>query len=782
MPLYNKTLYNIWVVLKDDSAFNIKFNQPCKYSQGESYMIKFQSIDLKTKHHERIRKRLVSAIHIKAVSYTSAAALLYYTLLTFMHPLFLSGNNKYILTGLAAITAISSLIIYVNIKRGNVRANSSHKVFAFISCMLMANTYTHIFLTGEQIQLSLTVFLPALFGIVCIQRSYFLALFAISSALYILAIIIVPGPYTVHFSFLYLLGLVLAFLAYMPRVQTLYNQLDSQIVNRRQMALLNQQHQKIEALYLEAKAANQAKSEFLSSMSHEFRTPLNAIIGFSQFLDDPSTKLSKDQRKNVQHIIKAGDHLLDLVNEVLDLSKIESGHLSLSIEPLSVGLFIKPGLEMAVSLGKNYGVKVKNKVNMKHLPLVDADLTRSKQVLINLLSNAVKYNRPNGEVRLDATVTDDGFIRFCITDTGLGIAQNLQSKLFEPFNRLAQDNVKTEGTGIGLTITKELLTRMGGRIGFESTEGVGSSFWFELPISASKGIGIETVEEKLASISSAFKLSEDSEQPAKRIFYVEDNSANIDLMRLIVGKMPNLSLEVAMTAEEGLEKIFNCPPDIILMDINLPVMDGIEATKILKQDVRTKDIPVIAVTASAMDNDVKMAMTAGFEEYITKPFQVEKLAIAFTKTYGATADNAEFDERNNENSLATPPEQKNKALRLGSAIDTLDNGAVEIIINSRALLPDAYMKTIKNMFVAIPNLLAEAQEYADNKNYHALEGAAHQIKSNSATLGASTLAALAQQVETSASNKNLQNVADKISEMQGEYTRVTPAIKVLLKQ
>lgn len=771
--LYDSALYNLSDILLLCSN---------KDNQGARFMMKLQPDGLKTRHDERIRRRLASAIHLRAVSYSTVATTLYYAFLTVMHPLFLTGTSKYILTGLAAITAGLSLILYVQIKRGRIRATHSHRVFAFLSCMLMANTYTHVFLTGEQIQLSLAVFLPAIFGIISIQRSYFLGLLSISTGLYILAVFLVPGPYSAHFAFLYLIGIVLAVLAYIPRVQTLYNQLDSQIANRRQMALLNKQHHKIEVLYTEAKAANHAKSEFLSSMSHEFRTPLNAILGFGQFLDDPNTQLTGEQRKSAQHIVKAGHHLLDLVNEVLDLSKIESGDLSLSIEPLSVAFFIKPGIDMAASLGKSHGIKIKNKADMEHLPLVDADLTRSKQVLINLLSNAVKYNRPDGEVRLDASVTNDGFVRFCITDTGLGIPENLQSKLFEPFNRLAQGSNQTEGTGIGLTITKELVDRMGGRIGFESTEGIGSSFWFELPVSSHQGIPTEMVEKKLAPISNIHQPSEATTSSPRRIFYIEDNIANIDLMKLIVGKIPNLNLETAMSAEEGLEKIFNCPPDIILMDINLPGMDGIEATRILKQDTRTKDIPVIAVTASAMDHDIEKAMPAGFESYITKPFQVEKLALVLIKNYDKTSDNTKFDKKNTEHSTNTSPEQKNKALSLESAVDVLDPDAVAAIMNAKALLPDAYMDTLKRMFAAIPNLLATAQAAADNKDFHELERAVHQLKSNSATLGAATLAALAQKIETTASSESLQNVASNFTEMQHEYTRVTPAIEFLLRQ
>lgn len=235
----------------------------------------------------------------------------------------------------------------------------------------------------------------------------------------------------------------------------------------------------------QAEAANMAKSQFLSSMSHELRTPLNAIIGFSQLMDDPANPLNDDQREALDHIIGGGAHLLDLVNEILDLAGIESGKVNLTIEPIACQSITDPCLTMAKTLGGKHDVTVMDRGSDAHVPpQVMGDLTRAKQVLLNLLSNAIKYNRKNGFVFLDVSPTPHGMIRFSVTDTGPGISDAHLADLFMPFNRLANKGSEIEGTGIGLTITKELVEQMNGRIGVRSTVGEGSCFWFELPAAA----------------------------------------------------------------------------------------------------------------------------------------------------------------------------------------------------------------------------------------------------------------------------------------------------------
>ena len=516
----------------------------------------------------------------------------------------------------------------------------------------------------------------------------------------------------------------------------------------------------------EAEAANKAKSQFLSSMSHELRTPLNAVIGFGQLLDDPTNPLNQEQMSAVKHILDGGSHLLNLVNEVLELAEIESGNLALSIEPVSAQAIIAATMVMAESLGERYGVQVESEVAPDAALTIMADMTRAKQVLLNLLSNGVKYNRPAGSVSLDCTKLEGGWVRFSVTDTGPGIPEDRQDRLFRPFDRLGNSNSTIEGTGIGLTITKELVELMGGRIGFESTVGTGSTFWVEFPATDEAPARAAIVDEVPTAATLATSTAALSSQV--RVFYIEDNPANADLMGLIVAKAPNLTLETAETAEDGLARIVMNPPDVILMDINLPGMDGIDATKVLKKNKITKDIPVIAVTANAMDHDVESAWDAGFETYITKPFQVsgvlEAIVRVSNKNGGAASPAG-----------ATPPVDK-----VDDITSMLSADALQIIANSRELLAEDYMDVLRSMFDAIPQLKEEIRNALAEGDAKSVESAAHRMKTNSATLGAMELSDWAQKVETAAKEGSQEVIPDYLAEIEKEYRRVVPAINKLL--
>jgi len=367
----------------------------------------------------------------------------------------------------------------------------------------------------------------------------------------------------------------------------------------------------------EADRANNAKSEFLSRMSHELRTPMNAIMGFAQLLEaDDETPLTPDQADNVREIFHAGKHLLELINEVLDLARIETGRIELSLEPVEVPALI--GECMALLQPLTLAHQIELKLDMDGVSTVQADRLRLRQVLLNLLSNAIKYNREQGSVMISCQLVSGGRVRIAVRDNGRGIAVDALPRLFKPFERIESAYDGIEGAGIGLALSKRLVEAMDGAIGVESVTGEGSTFWVELPAAEAK------VYQPLVS-SADDESMQTAYVTARTLLYIEDNPANLRLVQKIISTHTRLRLLDACTAEQGLELAKTHHPDLILLDINLPGMNGFEALHHLQVDPATSDIPVIAISANAMERDVKKGLAAGFVDYLTKPLDVPKL-------------------------------------------------------------------------------------------------------------------------------------------------------------
>ena len=378
----------------------------------------------------------------------------------------------------------------------------------------------------------------------------------------------------------------------------------------------------------EAERANQAKSEFLSRMSHELRTPLNSVLGFAQLLElDP---LNPRQRQSVEQILKGGRHLLGLINEVLDLARIESGRLALSTEPIAVHEAVQSAVDLVTSLSVQSGVALKIEDSPDWKQHILADRQRFQQVVLNLLSNAVKYNHAGGRVTINCRATETGYLRLSIQDTGQGVPAGKVSMLFTPFERLGAEQSGIEGTGIGLALSKRLVEAMGGSIGVETAAGFGSTFWVELPLCAGP---LETFDRLRGD--DAFDLHYEPAGKIATLLYVEDNLANNLLMERILENRPEVRLISAMQGRLGLDLARQHSPDLILLDLHLPDMNGMEVLRGLRGDPRTSSIPVAMISADATPGQVDRLLAAGAQEYFTKPLDVKRLLQFVDATLGA---------------------------------------------------------------------------------------------------------------------------------------------------
>lgn len=398
---------------------------------------------------------------------------------------------------------------------------------------------------------------------------------------------------------------------------------------------LNETNIKLESAKSIAEKANLAKSDFLSSMSHELRSPLNAILGFAQLIESGSPPLTPRQKSNIDQILLAGWYLLDLINEILDLALIESGKLLLSLEPMSFNEVMSDCQAMIEPQAQKSGIHL-TFPQFDSPYFVKADRTRVKQILINLLSNSIKYNRADGTVVVNYSANTADRIRISITDTGEGLSVENLAQLFQPFNRLGREAGTEEGTGIGLVVSKRLVELMGGAIGAESTVGKGSVFWIELILTDAPQITLDD-DQSLAIVPANIS----AEMPLRTLLYVEDNPANLLLVESLLERRPDIHLLSAQDGLRGIEVARASLPDVILMDINLPGISGIHALEILRKDLTTAHIPVIALSANAMPRDIVRGLEVGFFRYLTKPIKLNEFldtldaALQFSETQSA---------------------------------------------------------------------------------------------------------------------------------------------------
>jgi len=402
-------------------------------------------------------------------------------------------------------------------------------------------------------------------------------------------------------------------------------------VRKRFEQALQETNGKLELAKSAAEKANLAKSDFLSSMSHELRSPLNAILGFAQLMESATPPPTAPQIKSIRKILHAGWYLLTLINEILDLAGIESGQLSISMEAVSLSGIMIECQTMLEPHAQQRGIRM-TFPQFDQPIFVSADRTRLKQIVINLVSNAIKYNKEQGTVVVDCVLRAPGWIRISISDTGAGLDPEKLAQLFQPFNRLGQEARGVAGTGIGLVVTKRLAELMGGVIGVESTVGVGSVFWCELVPAEAPQIPVGSPE-----TGPLVQPEGLTDAPHRTVLYVEDNPANMELVEELIGRFPNIRLTTAVNGAVGIDLARATLPQVILLDINLPGISGTKVLRMLREDPTTANIPVIALSANAMPRDIEKGLEAGFFRYLTKPIKIKE----FMETLEEALDIAE---------------------------------------------------------------------------------------------------------------------------------------------
>jgi EAL domain-containing protein (putative c-di-GMP-specific phosphodiesterase class I)/signal transduction histidine kinase/DNA-binding response OmpR family regulator len=510
----------------------------------------------------------------------------------------------------------------------------------------------------------------------------------------------------------------------------------------------------------QAEQANLAKSEFLSSMSHELRTPLNAILGFSQ-LFAYDRELDEQHLANAAEINRAGRHLMSLIDQVLDLSRIEAGDTSLSMEPISLRQVLADSVHWVVQLAKNRDVAIHfDEVEFEGLSVV-ADNIRLKQVFLNLLTNAVKYNRAGGEVNLILDKQDDDYLRIGVRDTGSGISSEKLEELFQPFNRLGAEFSTIEGTGIGLVITRQLLDMMQGELEIDSETGVGSTFWVRLQATQ---LSVPTEDDRRQD-TTVTSITEPG-AASSRILVAEDNLINQELMAAQL-EILGYRADYAENGVQALEAWRQRDYGLLLTDIRMPEMNGydlVREIRLIDQD-RQGHTPIVAITANALEADVEKCFSVGVDDLIAKPVELEDLRDALLKWLPQAAQAK--DETDSVASLD---------LELGSPIDT------KVLTQSTGDKPELHRHLLQSYWQALDNEIDNVQQAFAWKNHEQIAEYTHKLKSSSRSLGAMIMANICEQLETAANEANWGELELLMPQLHRDAKETSAYIANLLEQ
>jgi len=510
----------------------------------------------------------------------------------------------------------------------------------------------------------------------------------------------------------------------------------------------------------EAEAANLAKSQFLSSMSHELRTPLNAILGFAQ-LFEYDKGLTEDKKTNAREIYKAGEHLLTLIGEVLDLSKIEAGNIALSLEDTSLLNVLKECQLLIQPFADSHGISLELTLVRCERIVVNADYTRLKQVFLNLLSNAVKYNSRRGHISISCTMDDAGSVRVNVKDTGPGITDKQLKKLFQPFSRLGAEFGETEGTGIGLVITRQLVELMGGEVGVDSVPGKGSTFWVKLKITA-----MSSDEATVAPVNNNQTPVPDGRQVSSsqaRMLLAEDNVANQEVFRQQLGIL-GYTADIVENGIKAFDRWQQGGYDILLTDLHMPLMDGYElVNKIRDAEQQTGEhIPVIAITANAMDEDAKRCLEAGMDAFIIKPVSLDKFQSTLEKWL---------------------PEKEPLVVASDSTVtdgaDIDDSTVIDISMLEMLVGNDTgkHRLLFKSFVDSTPDIIQTIQEAYKKRISDAIVQQAHKLKSSARSMGANELADTCQMLEIEGKSSRWNQIDRLVSRLDNLYKEVNAYIE-----